>query len=144
MGIATRIGVAAAAVLTSGGLLFFGTLDTAAAHGDDRSDRLIESADCAARDHAPAPTPTPAGSAAGAMQQTITVTVPATVMLRVDKHGRVTAALTNTGCAPRVSDDVYVWQTDGSLALAPSKDIVRRVWTGDFTQPGVYVIQPKG
>ncbi|MCU1366477.1 MAG: hypothetical protein JWL72_4255 [Ilumatobacteraceae bacterium] len=138
MGVATRIGVAAAAVLTSGGLLFFGTLDGASAHGSDGASRLIELPGCVARDHVPASAAVPAG---GTMQQSITVTVLATTILRIDAHGHVTAATTNTGCAPRISDDVYVWEIDGSLSLASSKDVVRRAWTGDFTQPGVYVTQ---
>ena len=144
MALSTRIGLAAAVVATSGGLLFFGTLDRASAHDGSRSLRLIEAADCASGTHTAQPTNANAGAAGGdapRMQQTIRVTVPATALLRIDRDGRVVAALTNTGCAPRHSDDIYVVRPDGTVALASSTQITARTWTGDFTSPGVYVDQ---
>jgi hypothetical protein len=69
---------------------------------------------------------------------TISVTVPATAFVRVDKSGRVTAAATNTGCAPRKGYDVYVFRPDGSITLAPTFNLASLVWFGDFTSVGEF------
>ena len=65
--------------------------------------------------------------------ETITLTIPATSLLAVDDHGRVTAAETNTGCAPRASDLVYLVHPDGSLSKADHYDVSSLHFSGDFT-----------
>lgn len=72
----------------------------------------------------------------GAMVQTITVTVEPTSLLRIDQDGRVSAAATNTGCAPRATDHLFVVQADGSLRPAEGIDVDAIAWTGDFTRYG--------
>jgi len=78
---------------------------------------------------------------AGAMVQGIDVRVPRTALLRVDRHRRVIAAATNTGCAPRLGDDVYFVSPTGDLAPAPPSAILGHRWRGDFTVSGVFVAQ---
>lgn len=72
--------------------------------------------------------------------QTLTVSVPATAMLLLGADGEVDAAWTNTGCAPRTSDDIFVTWSDGVIQRG-SPDLVERVWTGDFRDAGVPVPQ---
>ena len=68
--------------------------------------------------------------------QTITVTVERTALVKVDATGKVLAAETNTGCAPRPGDRVFVVQANGSLREALGFDSTATVWTGDFTHFG--------
>lgn len=80
----------------------------------------------------------PAGEAGG----NVTVSVPATALLRTDRGGHVVAAATNTGCAPRPSDDIVLVRPDGTFEPAPSPQMANRRWFGDFTAPGIYQPQP--
>jgi hypothetical protein len=103
----------------------------ASAHGRTHHDepRTIESPDCRRVDTLAARSTEPAQ---------ISVSVPATTILRIDKHGRVIAAATNTGCVPSRSDDVFVFRPDGTLAPTNARVIDRCDWRGDFTVSGRY------
>jgi hypothetical protein len=68
----------------------------------------------------------------------VTVAVPPTAFLRVDGAGRVVAAATNTGCAPRATDDIYLFRTDGGIVRGTSTVLAHRHWHGDFTHAGEY------
>lgn len=59
-----------------------------------------------------------------------------TALLKVSDDGTVLAAETNTGCAPRATDLLYVVADDGSLSPAVGIDVTAVVWTGDFTRFG--------
>lgn len=72
----------------------------------------------------------------GAMVQTVTVRIEPTSLLRLDADGHVMAAETNTGCAPRGTDRLFIVHDDGSLTEAPGFDVASVAWTGDFTQFG--------
>ena len=77
----------------------------------------------------------------------VTVTVPPVALVRLDRRGRIAAAATNTGCAPRASDDVYIVRRDGRARPASARFVERRLdrrWVGDFTERGVYQRQPRG
>jgi hypothetical protein len=69
------------------------------------------------------------------LQQVIKVRVLATTFLRVDKKGRVTAAATNTGCAPSENDEVFLFQPNGTIEASFGK-IPDCDWSGDFTVAG--------
>lgn len=83
----------------------------------------------------------PTRTVGGATDQTITVTVPRTAIVRLGPSGRVIAALTNTGCAPRPLDEIYVSTADGNLTRSTSFDVGRIAWIGNFMSPGVYQSQ---
>ena len=85
----------------------------------------------------------PAGGSSSSRTQTVVVRTPATAMIRVDARGGVLAAWTNTGCAPRVGDDLWVLRPDGTITVAPPS-IVDRPWRGDFSHAGVFVDQRFG
>lgn len=85
----------------------------------------------------------PATTLPGANVETITLTIEPTSLVKVDERGRVLAAETNTGCAPRRGDHVYVVHQDGTLEDAPTFDVALVRWTGDFTQFG-YQLQTGG
>lgn len=73
---------------------------------------------------------------AAAVTQVVSVAVPRVAMIEFATDGRVVAAATNTGCAPRPGDEVYLVQADGSLART---SVLPRVdWVGDFTAIGVF------
>lgn len=93
---------------------------------------LIERAACATPAGDPPPDP-------GVAQQ-VSVAVRGTALLQLDGRGRVVAAWTNTGCAPRRSDDVYLQRPDGSIRSG-GRDLTARRWTGDFREAGVLVPQ---
>lgn len=97
----------------------------------DATPALVEEPSCWAPTSA---TELPSGD--GAMVQTITVTILPTAILRVDAAGRVIAAETNTGCAPRTTDLLLVERADGTLAPAGGIDVAAVRWTGDFTAFG--------
>ncbi|MCU1395555.1 MAG: hypothetical protein JWM34_3983 [Ilumatobacteraceae bacterium] len=99
--------------------------------------RLVESSDCGSRVGSTTTSTAPPRSGADT-SQSISVVVPRVAMLHVDASGTVTAAATNTGCAPSPSDEVYVFQADGTLRRTMSVDVSTVRWTGDFTHPGVY------
>lgn len=81
-----------------------------------------------------------AGSSAGVVTQSIAVVVPPTAIVRLDDRGRVVAAMTNTGCPPAASDEVWHQRPDGTLERAPD-GAADHPWTGDFTERGVFVAQ---
>ncbi len=81
-----------------------------------------------------------AGSASGTVTQSIAVVVPPTAIVRLDDRGRVVAAMTNTGCPPAASDEVWHQRPDGTLERAP-EGAADHDWTGDFTERGVFVAQ---
>lgn len=72
----------------------------------------------------------------GSAVQTVTVSVEPTSLLRLGADGHVIAAETNTGCAPRGTDRLFIVHDDGSLTEAPGFDVASVAWTGDFTQFG--------
>jgi hypothetical protein len=99
---------------------------------------LIEAPECAVK-----VSPVTAGDAAGV----VTVTVPHVTFLYLDGAGRVTAVATNTGCAPRATDQVYEYLPGATGPVAATFDATgtvwaSKVWTGDFTQ--IAVPQPQG
>ena len=77
----------------------------------------------------------------GGTTLTIAVAVPRTALLEIDAAGEVVAAATNTGCAPRPGDDVFVRTASGDL-VAGDPALLARAWVGDFRAVGVY--QPQG
>lgn len=95
---------------------------------------LVEADDCSS----------PPADQAGEADGRVTVSVPGTALLRTDRGGHVVAAATNTGCAPRPSDDILLVRPDGTFAPAPSSQMANRRWFGDFTDPGVFQTQPGG
>ena len=84
---------------------------------------------------------TAARQPSGQRAQQVLVGVPRTAMIRLDSSGRVVAAWTNTGCAPRPTDEVWLRGADGSITAAGSTEIADREWQGDFSRPGVFVLQ---
>jgi hypothetical protein len=127
---------AVVSIVWSGGI----AAATASHHGPSRGvatssvvharDALVEEATCWGASAASVPT------ASGVSVQTITVTVERTALVKVDAAGKVLAAETNTGCAPRPGDRVFVVQADGSLREAVGFDATATAWTGDFTRFG--------
>ena len=117
--------------------MVFGPLDFASArNGTSGSTGLIEATQCSY------PAPAHGAVDSGAPNtQTITVTVPSVALLRTDHGNHVVAAMTNTGCAPRPSDQLWFVRPDGSLEAAPTSEMANRHWIGNFTNPGVYVSQ---
>ena len=141
MGRSTRIGIGIGSAALTSGLLVFGAM----AHADSPSAPepvaapLVERADCDQQ----APTPAASALAGGALATTsqgVMVNIPATSLLTLDATGRVTAATTNTGCAPRPTDHLYWIMPDGSVIEA-TDPLPLRAWTGDFTLAGVAVPQ---
>lgn len=136
--IARRV-AAVAAGATLGGIVVAG-LATAGVIGQAQAPlpaaspvRLIERDACAAATR-------PDGVAAGAAQVAVSVGVRPTAMVYLDRDGEITAAWTNTGCAPRPTDDLYTRNADGTIHPAGG-DVARRRWSGDFRDAGVPVPQ---
>jgi pilus assembly protein FimV len=109
---------------------------------------LVEDAACgitataATAPAAPAATPADAAGAAGATAAVaIKVTIPPVAWLEVDENGRLLAAATNTGCAPRTGDTVVARRPDRSVVADVAIDLDTVAWVGDFTQPAVLVPQ---
>jgi len=94
---------------------------------------LVEDTTCASPTTDATPDP-----AAGSV--TIHVTIPPVAWLEVDETGRLIAAATNTGCAPRTGDEVFVRRPDRTL-VEVTVDLDTIAWVGDFTQPAVLVPQ---
>jgi hypothetical protein len=69
---------------------------------------------------------------------TVSVQVPAIAMVKVDSHGTVVAAATNTGCAPRTGDLVYLYRANGIVERSTTFVLARHRWIGDFRTPGVF------
>ena len=126
--------VAAAGLGVVGAVPAFGTASATDSRGLSRPlTGLVERAQCAGDQAAPV-----SGSVAvdaAAAVQLVSVVVPPVALLDLDADGGVIAAATNTGCAPRLGDAVYVVQADGSLVpgALPVVD-----WVGDFTEAGVF------
>ena len=79
------------------------------------------------------------GANAASAVVAITVTIPRLAVIRLDAAGKVASAFTNTRCAPRSSDDVYLVDAAGNfLNEHPVHELPVHVWQGDFTQPGVF------
>jgi hypothetical protein len=72
----------------------------------------------------------------GGMTQTVSVRIEPTSLLKLDSDGHVLAAETNTGCAPRSTDHIYVVLPNGNLVEDRTVDVSKVTWTGDFTQFG--------
>ncbi len=103
---------------------------------------MAEGHGCLDRGNVPAAPPQQSeGRSPGGVSQPISVTVPRTAIVRVDDRGQVLAAMTNTGCPPGASDDVWHQHPDGSLVRAPA-GAADRAWVGDFSERGVFVAQP--
>lgn len=97
---------------------------------------LVEDTTCAT----PASPATPATPEPAAGSVTIQVTIPPVAWLEVDETGRLIAAATNTGCAPRTGDEVFVRRPDSTL-VEVTVDLDAIAWVGDFTQPAVLAPQ---
>ena len=125
------------------GLLLFGTLGHAGARSDTaRSRPLVERPGCSRT--LDDTDQQDLGPTAGGLVQEVTVQVPQTAMVRVDGKGRILAAWTNTGCAPRPTDEIYLTRPDGSIvAAATTAVLAHHRWIGDFTTAGVYVLQDR-
>ncbi len=104
--------------------------------GRDHRPALVEVPSCWG---APLSDPVPAPNAGG-MTQTVSVRIEPTSLLKLDSDGHVLAAETNTGCAPRVTDHIYVVLRNGNLVENRKVDVSKVTWTGDFTQFG-FIIQ---
>lgn len=136
------IGVRAAGAAAIGGLLFVATVSHASPSGKaDRPLVLQERSDCGVNGIDGAALDDRIRSAY--VEQSLVVQVPATALIKVESGDRVVAAMTNTGCAPRTGDDVYIVRPDGTIERAPTSQMADRRWLGDFTVPGVYVSQTR-
>mgnify|MGYP003330790552 CR=1 FL=1 len=89
---------------------------------------LVEAPECATT-----VPPVTAGDAAGVVR----VTVPHVAFIYLDAADKVTAAATNTGCAPRATDRVYEYLPGATGPVAAAFDVAAVAWVGDFTQIGV-------
>lgn len=106
---------------------------------------LIEDAACTTPAAPVADTPTAVADATGAATATaavvIEVSIPPVAWLEVDEAGRLLAAATNTGCAPRTGDTVVARRPDRSVVAEVTIDLDEVAWVGDFTEPAVLVPQ---
>ena len=138
MALAGKIGMGISLAAACGGLMVLGSLELAAAHGGPGgSTGLIERAGCTQRS-------TSSGGAvdsAAPNTQKITVTVPGVALLHTDHRNHILSATTNTGCAPRPTDQLSFVRPDGSIVEAPTTELAHRRWIGNFTNPGVDVSQ---
>ena len=82
-----------------------------------------------------------AGSSGGEVSQALEVRVPRIAMVSYDRADRIDAVATNTGCAPRPGDEVYIVLDDGNLVAAPDFALDGIEWLGDFTAAGVFQAQ---
>jgi hypothetical protein len=76
----------------------------------------------------------------------IAVSVPAIALVKVDRLGRVLAAMTNTGRAPRTGDELWLVLPDGSIEAASpveASGLANYRWVGDFGSPGVFIAQSR-
>jgi hypothetical protein len=103
---------------------------------------LIERAACASDEAAATPAQmSTAGGSGGEVSQALEVRVPRIAMVSYDSGDRIAAVATNTGCAPRAGDEVYVVLDDGNLVAAPDFALDGIEWRGDFTAAGVFQTQ---
>jgi hypothetical protein len=102
--------------------------------GDDRDHRttLVQVPSCWGTPIATPTTPPPVGG----VTQTVVVRIEPTSLLKLDSDGHVVAAETNTGCAPRPTDHIYVVLRNGDLIENRKVDVSKVKWTGDFTEFG--------
>jgi hypothetical protein len=138
---AATIGIAA--TLAGAGVALAGPVSTSAtAPALPALPALVEMPDCDAvvpLSDGTAAAPSSAASQGGGMSQSITVTVPRLAIIRLDASGGVASAMTNTGCAPRPVDDVYLVDALGTFVNEdPAHELPNHVWVGDFTRRGVY------
>ena len=111
-----------------------------------RPTTLVESPNCSVPPSSSVQAPAAAaaavaasGASSASVTQTITVTVPPLAIIRLDAAGNVASAFTNTRCAPRITDDVYLVDAGGTFLNAdPVHELPVHTWVGDFTQPGVF------
>ena len=141
----TRLGIGIGTAALMGGVLVFGAMahadsPAAAAAPGSAGTVLVEQPGCSQPELPAAPTAVAPVNAAGELTQTVTITVPPTALLTVDLDGRIVEATTNTGCAPRATDDLYLVLPDGSVTEA-TDPLPERAWVGDFTAAGVAVAQ---
>ena len=127
------LGVAIAGACTVAGLAGASAPEPPAAAGAPGRFTLVERPSCHPADR-------PSGSD-GEIGQPLTVTVRPTALIGVDALGRVVDAWTNTGCAPRPTDDIYVRSPDGTIRQGDRR-LVGHDWAGDFRESGVVVHQP--
>jgi len=103
---------------------------------------LVERMTCAGDDTPQAAeAPGHTGAQTPAVSQTVSVVVPRVAMIEFGADGRVVAAATNTGCAPRPGDEVYIVLDDGNLVAASDFALDGIEWRGDFTAAGVFQAQ---
>ena len=106
---------------------------------------LVEDTACTAPAAPAATAPTPVVDATGTAAATgavvIKVTIPPVAWLEVDEAGRLLAAATNTGCAPRTGDTVVARRPDRTVVAEVTIDLDEVAWVGDFTEPAVLVPQ---
>jgi hypothetical protein len=119
-------------------LLAFGPLHQAWAQPATASRAvLVESPSCSNSTFS-----SPVSMSTGLNVPQVAVQVPATVLLKLDAAGHVVEAATNSGCAPRLTDDVYLIEPDGTVHSGDANVLVGHQWVGDFTGAGVYQPQP--
>ncbi len=103
---------------------------------------LIERAACVSDEAADTPAQvSAAGGGGGEVSQVLEVRVPRIAMVSYDSGDRIAAVATNTGCAPRAGDEVYIVLDDGNLVAAPDFALDGIEWRGDFTAAGVFQAQ---
>lgn len=104
---------------------------------------LLEDAACTTPAAVAAALPTPeavttaTGAATATAQVVLKVTIPPVAWLEVDEAGRLVAAATNTGCAPRTGDTVVARRPDRTVVRELTIDLDEVAWVGDFTEPAV-------
>ena len=81
------------------------------------------------------------GSAGGQMTQTVSLTILPTALVKTDSLGRPFEVMTNTGCAPRSGDMIYVFVNEGELRQVPWSNFASVIWHGDFSRSGEWVPQ---
>lgn len=81
----------------------------------------------------PQPVTAASDTAAAVGQVVVKTSITPMVWLEVDEAGRLIAAATNTGCAPRSGEDMVVRRPDRSVVKDASIDLDSVQWVGDFT-----------
>ena len=102
---------------------------------------LIERAECVSDEAAATPAQVSTAGGGGEVSQALEVRVPRIAMVSYDSGDRIAAVATNTGCAPRAGDEVYIVLDDGNLVAAPDFALDGIEWRGDFTAAGVFQTQ---
>ncbi|MSO86051.1 MAG: hypothetical protein EXQ71_00845 [Acidimicrobiia bacterium] len=78
----------------------------------------------------------------GAGDTPLRMAVPATVVVRIDRRGAVTAAMSNTGRPPEPGDDLWVART-GHPDIEPAppalvRAVMAQTWPGHWPEPGIW------